>query len=113
MEFNIFDLDADTDEARIGELDNDDASQLGLSPGETRQAILDRIRSELSSGISEFIQTTFDKYGYEIEEDLLETKHGLESVMIDIDNIIYDLDDSELAGSKWDFSDALVYIRGE
>lgn len=95
-----------------GELE---AVEMGLSLGELRQSILDRIKQETRKGHFEFLRPLIAE-GLEIVEDPFRTSATAEKQIFEkIEEMIYDNKniDSLLKGVVWEFSNETIFIDEE
>lgn len=113
MSFDIYDVsEYDPEDAR--ELvTEDDKVELSLSPGELRQALMDRVRNEVRQGEIYYLNLNFEPHGLTFEEEELEDEESARSVLLDVENLIYDLLDEEIDCSIWEFSNERLMVRGE
>lgn len=113
MTFNIYSVSEPDHEQAVEQLTDDDLVEVDLSSGELRQALLDRFRQEVKTEDVYFINFTLAHFELEFEEDLLVTEEGQQSILTDIENLIYDAEDEELTNMFWDFHNETIYVSGE
>lgn len=116
MDFNIYDI-SELSEERISNLDKNEFDdfekvEMGLSAGELRQSILDRVREDFKREEVDYINPTLEQFDFQISEDLLEFEGSLNSALQDVENLLYELTDEELDNSKWLFSFEVICIEG-
>lgn len=90
-----------------------DWSQSGLSGGEARQALLDRFREDINNENIHIINVTLEKFGKEISEDVLGNEKALKDEIAEIDELLYSLEDEEIADRLWAFDNEVIFIVGE
>jgi hypothetical protein len=117
MSFSIYDVtdlnDAEVERIPHERVELDDPVEMGLSSGEVRQAILDRVREEVQSLEFAYIDTWFPD---EVEPDsvlLSEESSCRESFIRDISEALYSLDDQELDNRVMTFSNEIIAVRLE
>lgn len=88
--------------------ENDNAVELGLSAGELRQSILDRLREEVENNEIENIEQVFEKL--DLPLDITDNK---EKLVDRIDELLYNLTDDELNNTIWELTEETIYIKGE
>lgn len=115
MEFNIYDI-SDLDTENIDELleshETEGLSEveMGLSSGELRQSILDRVREDVRQDEIHFLNRSLEQFELNINEELLENEDGKNMIVQDVDYLIYELSDEELDNTVWEFSFEVIYI---
>lgn len=113
MSFEVFDVSTYESERARELAQEGDLVESGLSSGEVRQALLDRFRSEVKREDRLCLNLTLKPYGLFFEEDELEDEVSRRSILMDIENLLYDMSDEQLDNSLWEFSDELILVRGE
>lgn len=104
----------------------------GLSPGETRQSLLDRYRNDFKRGkqkesvthlegildemqkndntIPKESPTNNENNEYTTATQIIDSAESETLTLKDVDNFLYSLEDHELVG-MWVFADKLIYVR--
>lgn len=113
MSFNIYEVPADITDEQIKALTDEDIVESGLSGGEMRQSLLDRFRQEIKTEDVYYLNLSLERYGFVFEEDLITTLKGSESALVDIENFLYDSEDSVFHNSVWDFHNETVCVKIE
>lgn len=113
MSFDIYDVSEYDPETARKLATEDDKVEFSLSPGELRQALMDRVRNEVQEGESYYLNLNFEPRGLTIEEEDLEDEESSRSILLDIENLIYELLDEEIDCSIWEFSNERIMVRGE
>jgi len=85
----------------------------GLSSGELRQAILDRLKIELDLGEYSNVNNALKEFGFIVSEDFFNDESNREVVISDIDNVLYETDDEEFNGAVWMLHNEIIEISGE
>lgn len=111
MGFDVYDVSVYEDDSAEDLMDHDDRVEMGLSSGELRQGLLDRFRQELNEHEIYFINVNLRAHGLEVTREDLEDDEQIRSVLVDIENILYDMEDEEIEGSTWEFSNARIIVR--
>lgn len=107
--FNIYDI---PEGGTFKDIMDDDAIEIGLSPGELRQSILDRFTVEIDAGEIDVINDCLESFDMHVIETLFATKSGRNQAKKDIEEFLYYLEDEDFANSYWNFSDEFIYIEG-
>lgn len=83
----------------------------GLSEGEVRQSLLDRFREDVRNGELDAINKSLSRFGFGIavSQEFMLSEEGHETIVQDIDNLIYELKNKEILG-PWEFSDSTIYL---
>lgn len=115
MEFNIYeisDLDTEDIEDLLESHDVSDLSEIemGLSSGELRQSILDRIREDVRQDELHYLNKSLVQFDFSINSESLESDDSKEVIVQDLDYLIYELSDEELDKTIWEFSSEAIYI---
>lgn len=113
MGFDVYDVSVYEDNDAEKLMTHDDRVEMGLSSGELRQGLLDRFRQELTEREAYFINANLRPHGLEIESEDIEEDEQISSVLVDIENILYDMGDEDFEGSIWEFSNARIIVREE
>lgn len=113
MSFMIYVIGENDTEGVVEHLAEEDAVESGLSSGELRQALLDRFRQELTTDDIYFVNLSLQPFDLEFEEDLIESEQGRESMLTDIENLLYDAEDETLLNTFWEFHNERIYVKGE
>lgn len=113
MSFNIYDLSPIDPEQFNGDTQALEAVEMGLSSGELRQSLLDRLREEVESEDSFFINYSLRAFDLEINQEYLETATGRASTLEDIENALYEIEDESISDTTWLFSREIIYIAQE
>lgn len=113
MSFDIYDVsEYDPEEARELAVE-DDKVEFSLSPGELRQALMDRVREEVRQGEVYYLNLNFEPFGLQFEEEDFEDEEHARSALLDMENLIYELLDEQIDCSLWEFSNERIMVRGE
>lgn len=120
MSFTIYDVSL-LDEKEItllqddnSFLDDDDKVEMGLSSGELRQSLMDRFREDLKNEDSiNFVNASFIRYDFSVNEDFFNDPVGRQSVLEDIENVLYELEDEDFINSTWFFTNEVVHVVDE
>lgn len=115
--FYIYDVSelSDAEISAIGENDTelDNPVELGLSAGEVRQAILDRVRQEVEEQEFAYVDTWFPE-DIEITSEMLEDGEACQNAFVrDVGEALYSTDDTELDGRVFTFSSEAIVLRIE
>lgn len=113
MSFNIYDLSPIDPDEFSGDVEPLDVIESGLSSGELRQALLDRLKMEIESQDVYFLNYSLKGYDFEIEDDFLEDECGRRSTIEDVENLLYEIDDEAISNTIWLFSPEIVYVKQE
>lgn len=113
MSFDIYDVSEYNPEDARELATEEDKVELSLSPGELRQALMDRIRNEVREQEIYYLNLNFAQHGLTLEEDELEDEESARSALLDMENLIYELLDEEIDCSIWEFSNERIMVRGE
>lgn len=123
MDFTVYDISSydeiDGDDYESLEeleslIDNSQLEELemGLSAGEIRQSLLDRIRQEVRKGELRFLNKTISPLELQIADELAETESGRKAIVNDLETILYELGDKDIVGTVWEFSSEKIYVGG-
>lgn len=114
MSFDIYDVTAYTRESAAEETTEADIVESGLSPGELRQSLLDRFRTEIETGSVYYINLNLQMADFDqLEEDILEDEQNAKCVLTEIESFLYEALDSVIDGTIWEFSDEMILVRGQ
>jgi len=118
MEFTIYDIsdvvDENANDFIFEDCQNDLIEvEMGLSSGEVRQSLLDRFRSAVRNRDINFVDINLSKYGFNVDENSVESEEDEDSVISDIDSILYDLEDEDITDTTWTMPQETIYIKGE
>lgn len=92
---------------------NGDPVESGLSEGELRQSLLDRLREEvLDKNIKTLAKNLEPRFDYVPEVDEKTKKHQLKHIEACIEELLYEASNSELCG-VWHFSQEGIIVRAE
>lgn len=114
MDYTIYDVsefvDVDAQDFDINEHNIEDLVELetGLSSGELRQAILDRFRQTVKHKDYQFVTLNFENHGLILDDEVSELESDY--IVEDIDTILYDFEDEDLAGTVWILPQEVIYI---
>lgn len=114
MDFTLFNVSGITDDEVLKHPEENglDSVEMGLSPGELRQSILDRTKSDLESEFHS-INKNLTQFGLSIKEELLADETNIDAVMDDLDNFLYDvLEDEDLNETRWSFKKSDILVIG-
>jgi len=111
MGFDVYDVSVYEDNDAEKLMNSDDRVEMGLSSGELRQGLLDRFRQELSEHETYFINLNLREHGLEITSEDIEDDDQIGSVLMDIENILYDMEDEDMGSSTWEFANARIIVR--
>lgn len=118
MYFDVYDISGMTNnDVNLWISDNYDENvnkvEMGLSPGEVRQSLLDRFREDIyNSNVSNINKTLTNHLELSINPALLKNSDGKKTMVQDVENLLYSLEDDEILG-EWIFSKTAVYISEE
>lgn len=107
MEFNVYYVIPEI------EIIDDDPIEIGLSPGELRQSILDRARVDVEENDLTYIRATFDALNipFSLTNNNEENDdYFVRAAMEEIETILYDLDDSFFHETIWQFRKEIIKI---
>lgn len=107
--FNIYDI---PEGETFKDVSDDDAVEIGLSPGELRQSILDRFNMEVDNGEFDTVNECLESFDMHIVESLFKNESGRKQAKKDIEEFLYYLEDADYANTYWNFTDELIYIEG-
>lgn len=110
MEFNIY---AAEDLSGDDFLKRENLVESGLSPGEMRQSLLDRLRVEIEDGNIEDVNDNLAEFDLFIIKKHLYKKGGEAQAIQDVENVLYAAPDEQFNGSEWFFTGEEVYVLGE
>lgn len=113
MSFNIYAIDEPTDDCESPALNEDTRVEQGLSSGEVRQALLDRVRQELQTGDDYFLNLSLEGFGLQFDPEELATEDGRSYALKQVEDILYAKADDEISCTLWDFHNETVYVRDE
>lgn len=110
MEFTLYDIE---EPHRPRHLRDEDIVEEGLSPGEMRQSLLDRLREELQDGNVVTVNNCLADFDLFIVEKHLHKAKGMQQALEDVENVLYAADDEAFEDSIWVFTDEVIYVLGE
>lgn len=110
MEFTLYDVEKPH---RPRHLHDDDIVEDGLSPGEMRQSLLDRLREELYDGNVVTVNNCLADFDLFVVEKHLRTARGMNQALEDVENVLYAADDEAFDDTLWIFTDETLYILAE
>jgi len=113
MSFEIYDVSEYNIEQAKELANEDDRVESGLSPGELRQSLMDRFKREVRLGDAYFLNLNFPDQNFELEEEQFEDEEIARSILMDIENLVYDMLDEDIDGSLWEFSNEVIMVTGE
>lgn len=92
---------------------DDHIVQEGLSGGEFRQSILDRLKVEVELGNYSIVNNALKDFEFSISEDFIKNDEEKEIVIADIDDVLYETDDEEFNGAVWMLHNEIIEISGK
>lgn len=115
MSFNIYVVDdyneSDLEDTSRFELTEDNKVESGLSAGEVRQSLLDRLRSELDTENPENINNNLKDYSsLHFTVSSITSYDGINRGYEELDNCIYELYDDEIS-HVWVFDNEIIYVE--
>ena len=114
MGFDVYDVSVYDPERVVELMNEDDRVELSLSPGELRQSLMDRFRQEVSEGEFHFVNIFLETHGVQrSDEERAEDEECQRSLLLDVEEILYDSEDEDFLSSFWEFSSARLVVREE
>ena len=118
MFFTIYDV-SELSEADLSGLDQHtnagdfEAVEMGLSSGELRQALLDRLAVEVHHNRADVINDCLSPYGFTVSPQSMSTPLQDDDVLDDIECVVYEIGDEALNGAVFDFTDETIFILSD
>lgn len=103
MEFDL--LSAPPQSHNLGE-----AVEMGLSGGEMRQALLDRIREAIKAGKLKQLNRTLNQFSLHLHRNNIVNLNKQQEAICIIDNLLYSLSDEKLNHTRWFFSNETITV---
>lgn len=108
MEFNIYNI---TSKDPNTPLDGLETLEQGLSPGEVKQSLLDRIKTDLEAS-SDAIHKNLAMFDLSLKNIDITDENNVQEIITDIDNLLYEvLQDDDLDDTIWDFKNKQILIK--
>lgn len=112
MDFTLFDITNAPADSLVYNTDEYEEVEMGLSPGELRQSIIDRTKTDLEQGFHS-LNKNLSVFELSVNEEYLHDPNKVQQVIDDLDNLLYDiLEDSDLDDTVWRFKDSTIYVKG-
>ena len=113
MSFDIYDV-SQSDSGPAPEALEEDHIEFDLSPGELRQSLMDRFQRLIQDKEYHYLILNMRLLGLSLTEDeLQEVDDNGRSILLDVENAVYEMVDQNMDGSVWEFSNERILVKGE
>lgn len=108
--FNVYQVQSEVDDNE--NLTEEQLVESGLSSGELRQSLLDRIKIELDNKKYSRVNSLVSHLGFKFSKSQWKSKKFREKEYTEFENKMYETPDEAFQETYWSFENELIYVLG-
>lgn len=106
--FNIYLIETENDTKNLSE---DKQVESGLSSGELRQSLIERLNEELEKDNISVVNNCLLQFDITLNEK--KTRKNIDKAKKDVENLLYCITDENINKTFWKFPEELLYVKLE